>query len=74
MIFLLIVIFGGLFLTWYLEECPWEEKREIKRLIRESRENERRRMRHRGTAYTRCGWKPPRMKVKRRARPLRFYI
>lgn len=58
MIFLLIVIFGGMLLTWYIEEGSWEEELEMRRLIKQSRENERRRMRHRGTAYTQCGWRP----------------
>lgn len=74
MIFLLVVIFAGLFLVWYMEETPWEEKRMIKQLIKQSYENERRRMRHRGTAYTQCGWKPPKMKRRGRTRPIRFYI
>lgn len=55
MIFLIVVIFAGLFLTWYIEEAPFEEKRMIKRLIRQSYENERRRRLRRGTAYTQCG-------------------
>lgn len=58
MIFLLIVIFGGMLLTWYIEEGSWEEELEMRRLIKQSRENERRRMRHRGTAYIQCGWRP----------------
>lgn len=74
MIFLIVVIFAGLFLTWYIEEAPWEEKRMIKQLIRQSYENERRRRLHRGTAYTQCGWKPPKTKRRGRTRLLRFYI
>ncbi len=58
MIFILCVMFGGLLLTWFLEDFPWEEELEMRRLIKQSRENERRRMRHRGTAYTQCGWRP----------------
>ena len=74
MIFLIVIIFAGLFLTWYIEETPWEEKHMIKRLIRQSYENERRRRLHRGTAYTQCGWKPPKTKRRGQTRPLRFYI
>ncbi len=74
MIFLIVVIFAGLFLTWYIEETPWEEKRMIKQLIRQSYENDRRRRLHRGTAYTQCGWKPPRTKRRGQTRSLRFYI
>lgn len=58
MIFILCVMFGGLLLTLFLEDFPWEEELEMRRLIKQSRENERRRMRHRGTAYTQCGWRP----------------
>ena len=59
MIFLLVLIVAGLLLTWFFEEYPWQEELEMRCLIRESRENERRRMRHRGTKYIQCGWKPP---------------
>ena len=58
MIFILCVMFGGLLLTWVLEDFPWEEELEIRRLIKQSRDNERQRMRYRGTAYTQCGWRP----------------
>lgn len=57
MIFILCVMFGGLLLTWFLEDFPWEEELEIRRLIKQSRDNERQRMRYRGTAYTQCGWR-----------------
>lgn len=58
MIFILCVMIGGLLLTWLLEDFAWEEELEMRRLVKQSRENERRRMRHRRTAYTQCGWRP----------------
>ena len=74
MIFLLCLLFGGLLLTWWLEESDWEERLWIRKMIRESRESERRRRLHRGVKYTQCGWKPPKMK-RRRFKPtaLRFH-
>lgn len=61
MIFLLCLMIGGLLLTWFLEEYPWEEELEMRRLIKESRENERRRMMHR-KSFGQCGWMPPRQR------------
>lgn len=58
MIFLLCLMIGGLLLTWFLEEYPWEEELEIQHLIKKSRENERKRMMHR-KSYSQCGWIPP---------------
>lgn len=58
MIFMVCLLFGALLLTWFYEDYPWEDELNIRRLIKQSRENERRRMRHRSTAYTQCGWRP----------------
>lgn len=58
MIFLLCLMIGGLLLTWFLENYPWEEKLEMRRLVKESHKNERRRMAHRNS-YCQCGWIPP---------------
>lgn len=67
MIFFVCLIFGGLFLTWLVEETPWEEELEIRQLIRQSYENARKRQRHRcNLAYYQCGWKPPKTKRTRR--------
>lgn len=62
MIFILCLMIGGMLLTWFLEEYLWEEELEMRRMIKQSRENERRRQRHRGAVYTKCGWTPPRKK------------
>lgn len=56
MIFLLCLMIGGLLLTWFLEDYPFEEKREMRRLVKESRKNESRRMMHRNS-YCQCGWR-----------------
>ena len=61
MIFLLCLMIGGLLLTWFLENYPWEEELEMRQLIKESRENERRRMMRRNS-YGQCGWMPPRQR------------
>lgn len=66
MIFLLCLMIGGL-LTWFLEEYPWEEELEMRRLIKESRENERKRVMHR-KSYGQCGWILPRQRRWRGAR------
>lgn len=59
MIFFLCVIIGSLLLTWLNESCFFEEELEMRRLIKESRENERKRMIRR-KSYGQCGWMPPR--------------
>ena len=61
MIFLLCLMIGGLLLTWFLEDYPWKEELEMRRLIKESRENERRRMIRRNS-YGQCGWMPLRQR------------
>lgn len=61
MIFLLCLMIGGLLLTWFLENYPWEEELEMRQLIKESRENERRRMMRRNS-YGQCGWMSPRQR------------
>ncbi len=68
MILLLFLIIGCLLLTWFLEEYP-EEELEIRRLVKQSRENERRRMRHRSATYIKCGWRPTYEKRIRRYKP-----
>lgn len=54
MIFLIGLMFACLFLLLWLEKVPWEDELEIRRLIKQNRENERQRARHRKTAYTQC--------------------
>lgn len=61
MIFLLCLMIGGLLLTWFLEGYPWKEELEMHQLIKESRENERRRMMRRNS-YGQYGWMPPRQR------------
>lgn len=61
MIFLLCLMIGGLLLTWFLEDYIWEEELEMRRLVKESRKNERRRMMHRNS-YCQYGWIPPRQR------------
>lgn len=53
MILLLCLIVGVLSLTWFIEEYP-EEELEIRRLVKQSCENENNRTRHRSAAYTKC--------------------
>ena len=60
MIFLIGLMFVCLFLLLWLEKTPWEDEMEIRRLIKENRENERLRMRHRRSICTQCGWTPSR--------------
>lgn len=61
MIFLLCLMIGGMLLTWFLEDYPYKEELEMRQLIKESRENERRRMMRRNS-YGQCGWMPPRQR------------
>lgn len=61
MIFLLCLTIGGLLLIWFLDDYLLEEELEMRRLIKESHENERRRMMHRNS-YAQCGWIPPRQR------------
>lgn len=67
MIFLLCLMIGGLLLTWFLEDYPWEEELEIRRLVKESRKNERIRMMHRNF-YCQRGWIPLRQQSWRGAK------
>lgn len=60
MIFLIGLMFACLFLLLWLEKAPWEDELEIWRLIKENRENERLKMRHRRSVCTQCGWIKPR--------------
>lgn len=60
MIFLIGLMFVCLFLLLWLEKTPWEDELEIRRLIKENRENERLRMRYRRSVCTQCGWIPSR--------------
>lgn len=62
MIFLIGLMFACLFLLLWLEKVPWEDELEIRRLIKQNRENERLRMRHRISVCTQCGWIPSRNK------------
>lgn len=61
MIFLLCLMIGGALLIWFLEGSLLEEELELRRLIKESRENELRRMMHR-KFYGQCGWMPPKQR------------
>lgn len=62
MIFLIGLMFACLFLLLWLEKVPWEDELEIRRLIKQNRENERLGMRHRRSVCTQCGWIPSRNK------------
>lgn len=73
MIFLIGLMFACLFLLLWLEKVPWEDELEIRRLIKQSRENERRRARHRKTAYTQCDWRPPMTRGRFKSTALRFH-
>lgn len=61
MIFSLCLMIVGLLLTWFLEDYFREGKPEMRGLVKESRENERRRVVHRNS-YCQCGWMPPRQR------------
>lgn len=61
MSFLLCLTIGGLLRIWFFEDYPWEEELEMRRIVKESRKNERRRMMHRNS-YCRCGLIPPRQR------------
>ncbi len=61
MIFPLCFMIGGLLLTWFLEDYFREGKPEMRGLVKESRENERRRMMHRNS-YCQRGWMPSRQR------------
>lgn len=65
MVFLACLIFGGLLLTWWLEEYPWEEGLEIRRMVKESKRNAQKRMCHR-KFYGQCGGHPERKENARR--------
>lgn len=58
MIFLLCLVVGSAIVLWFLEECPLEGALEMRRLVKQSYDNERKRRMHRSPAYTRCGWRP----------------
>lgn len=60
MIFLIGLMFACLFLLMWLEKVPWEDELEIRRLIKQNRENEKLRMRHRRFVCIQYGWIPSR--------------
>ena len=60
MIFLIGLMFACLFLLLWLEKVPWEDELEIRRLIKQNRENEKLRMRRRRSVCTQYGWIPSR--------------
>ena len=64
MILTICLLMGAVLLTGLLEEYPWEEKREIRQLVKQSRENERLRARHR-KSYGTCGYFPPKKRKPR---------
>ena len=58
MIFLLVVIFGSLFLLMYLESPNRRDDSEIKALVKESKYRERHPPRNRAFRWAQIGWKP----------------
>lgn len=57
MIFLLIIVFGSLFLLMYLESPNRRDDSEIKALVKESIERERHPPRNRAFRYAQIGWR-----------------
>ena len=58
MIFLLVVIFGSLFLLMYLESPNRRDDSEIRALVKESKYRERHPPRNRAFRWAQIGWKP----------------